>query len=371
MQLSRLRLRGFRNLEPLDLPLAPGITVFWGDNGQGKTNLLEAVYLLATLKSFRAAKNSEMVRHGEAVGTVEGRLLSQGLPRDLSVQLGKTGRRVRLDGKSPRSLTGYFDTIKAVGFVPGDLRLVDGAPDGRRAFLDRAAFTADAGHLASVKRYGDALKHKNALLRAMQRGRRVGAEELSVWNAQVVSTGAELVGRRLAFLTDFMPIFRELHEAITGSAKGHAELRYRSCAGPDARGMGPAALQAELATRIAAAAEVEQRRGFSTVGPHRDDWELRVGGEALRAFGSQGQVRSAALALRVAEVVLARQRSGRTPLFLLDDVGSELDPHRNARLMDLLGELQAQVLVTTTEVSNLKLDPGAYTAFHVEQGRVG
>ncbi len=371
MQLSRLRLRGFRNLEPLDLVLEPGITVFWGDNGQGKTNLLEAVYLLATLKSFRGAKNREMVQHDQPSGLVEGRLLSQGLPRDLSVQIGKNGRRVRLDGKSPRSLTGYFETIKAVGFVPGDLRLVDGPPDGRRAFLDRAAFTADAGHLASVKRYGAALKQKNGLLRAMQRGRRVAAGELAVWNAQVVSTGADLVGRRLAFLADFVPIFRELHEAITGSAKGHAELRYRSCVGSEARGMSPAELEAELAGRIAAAEPDERRRGFSTVGPHRDDWELRVGGEALRSFGSQGQVRSSALALRVAEVVLARERSGSTPLFLLDDVGSELDPHRNARLMDLLGELQAQVLVTTTERANLKLDPGGYRAFHVEQGRLG
>ena len=367
MRLSRLRLRDFRNLKSLDLELGPGITVLHGDNGQGKTNLLEAVYFLATLKSFRGAKNAQMVRTGADLGRLEGRLIARSLPRDASVVLKPQGRVVQLDGKSPRSLRGYFDVIKAVAFVPSDLRLVDGVPDGRRAWLDRAAFTADPTHLDVVRRYGSVLKQKNALLRAAQRARRAPEPgQLGLWNRELVAAGVELLGRRMDFLEAFMPVLRTLHEGLTGAAKGRVELRYRGCAGKEARG-DRVAMAAELLQRVEAAADLEVRRGFAIVGPHRDDWELHVGGEALRGFGSQGQVRSAALALRVAEVVFARERSGVTPLFLLDDVSSELDPHRNRRLMARLEELEAQVLVTTTSLDNLNMQP-SWTTIRVEGG---
>lgn len=369
MRLSRLRLRDFRNLKALDLELGPGITVFHGDNGQGKTNLLEAVYFLATLKSFRGAKNPQMVRSGGECARLDGRLVARGLPRDCSVRLKPRGRVVQLDGKSPRSLRGYFDVIKAVAFVPSDLRLVDGVPDGRRAWLDRAAFTADPIHLDVVRRYDSVLKQKNALLRTAQRARRAPEpSQLALWNGELISAGVELLGRRMDFLEAFMPVFRALHEGLTGAAKGRVELRYRGCVGKEARGDRDA-MAVELLQRVEAAAEVEARRGFGAVGPHRDDWELHVGGEALRGFGSQGQVRTAALALRVAEVVLARERSGTTPLFLLDDVSSELDPHRNRRLMARLEELEAQVLVTTTSLSNLNMRQ-QWTTIRIDAGTV-
>ncbi len=369
MQLTRLRLRGFRNLLPLDLELGPGITVFHGDNGQGKTNLLEAVYFLATLKSFRGARNAQMVQTGAEASQLDGRLVARGLPRDCSVVLKPKSRSVRLDDKSPRSLRGYFDVIKAVAFVPSDLRLIDGAPDGRRAWLDRAAFTADPAHLDVARRYQAVLKQKNALLRSVHRSRRAPEPaELAPWNAELVRCGVELLGRRMDFLEAFMPVFRGLHEGLTGAAKGKVELRYRGCVGKEAR-RDRAAMTEELTRRVEAAGDEEARRGFSTVGPHRDDWELHVGGEALRSFGSQGQVRTAALALRVAEVVLAEQRSGATPLFLLDDVSSELDPHRNRRLMERLEELDAQVLVTTTTLENLRVRDG-WTTHRVAEGVV-
>lgn len=369
MQLTKLRLRGFRNLEPLALELGPGITVFHGDNGQGKTNLLEAVYFLATLKSFRGAKNGQMVQTGAEAATLEGRLVARGLPRDCSVALSKGGRKVRLDGKSPKSLRGYFEVIKAVAFVPSDLRLVDGPPDGRRAWLDRAAFTADPSHLDVVRRYQGVLKQKNGLLRTAQRARRSpDPAQLGLWNDELIKTGVELLARRMEFLGAFMPVLRGLHEGITSAAKGRVELRYRGCVGKDHLA-DRRVMADELRRRIEAAGETEARRGFSTVGPHRDDWELTVGSEPLRTFGSQGQVRSAALAMRVAEVVLARERSGATPLFMLDDVSSELDPHRNRALMEQLSALEAQVLVTTTTLGNLAMQPG-WATFHVEQGRI-
>ena len=381
MRLTSLSLRDFRNVEALDLSLPAGISVFWGDNGQGKTNLLEAVYLLATLKSFRSAKNKELIRFERTdAGTtkpaagcavIKGRLLSAGLPRDYQVTVDDKGKRVRVDDKDPRGLPNYFAGIKAVAFVPADLRMVDGGPELRRSFLDRAAFTLDAGYLSVARDYAAALKQKNALLRD---GKRTGREPdralVCVWNDRLIAAGVQVIAHRVAFLTAFVPVFRDLHAGITGAAKGRAEMRYRGPVGVDAVTGGAAGIEAALRKKVEEALPQEVRRGFCTVGPHRDDWELRVGGEPLRAFGSQGQVRSAALAMRMAVMVLTRSSAGVCPLFLLDDVSSELDANRNRQLMERLIELEAQVLVTTTSRDNLRLDGASYAAFRVAAGTV-
>ena len=372
MHLASLRLRDFRNLASIDIVLPEGLCVFWGDNGQGKTNLLESVYLLATLKSFRGARGPDLVRSGCKVAVVEGRLVSGGLPRDCRLQIDGRGKQLRLDGKRPAGLPDWFRLIKAVAFVPSDLRLVDGPPEGRRAFLDRAAFTMDASYLDIARQYASALKQKNALLRdAKRRGRRPEPALLDVWNDRLVAAGARVVERRTSFLRDFAPVFRELHGGITSAAKGRSEFLYRGCVGTEALSEGSEGIAAALRSKIDAAASQEASRGFSTAGPHRDDWDLRVGGEPLRSYGSQGQVRSAALSMRVAQMVLAQRTSGICPLFLLDDVSSELDPHRNEHLMRLLLEMRAQVLITTTDRSNLRMDAGAYRSWRVEEGKLG
>lgn len=281
------------------------------------------------------------------------------------------GKRVRVDGKDPRGLPNYFAGIKAVAFVPSDLRMVDGGPDLRRSFLDRAAFTLDATYLGVAKEYAASLKQKNALLRQGKRtGRAPDKALMSVWNDRLIDAGVQVITRRVAFLEAFAPVFREVHEGITGAAKGRAEIRYRGPVGADAVSGGVEAIAAELRRKIEGAFPQEVRRGYATIGPHRDDWELRVGGEPLRSFGSQGQVRSAALAMRMAVMVLTRQAAGVCPLFLLDDVSSELDANRNRQLMERLIELQAQVLVTTTSRDNLKLEDSGYAAFRVANGTV-
>jgi len=371
LRLTRLRLRDFRNFETVDQNLPGGICVFWGDNGQGKTNLLEAVYLLATLKSFRGARSSQLIRRGREVASIDAKLVVRSLPRDCRMTIDGKGKRLRLDGKDPRGLPNWFEHIKAVSFVPSDLRMVDGPPEGRRDFLDRAAFTLDPGYLEIARKYRAALKNKNALLReARKRGRAVDEHQLAAWNDELISAGAWVVYRRTALLRDFAPVFRELHEGITGAAKGRAEFRYRSCVGAEAVDAGLEGIDKVLRARVEVARPSEIRQGHATVGPHRDDWELFVGGEPLRSFGSQGQIRSAALSLRVGQLVLARRRSSVCPLFLLDDVSSELDPQRNEQLMRLLLELEAQVLITTTDRTNLRLDQDAYASWNVTAGRV-
>jgi len=261
--------------------------------------------------------------------------------------------------------------IKAVSFVPSDLRLVDGPPEGRRNFLDRAIFTLHPEYLNEVRTYRAALSQKNALLRdARRRGRRPDLELLQTWEESLIAAGARLIQRRTDFLKLFAPVFREVHEGITGAAKGHAAFRYRGCIGPETLAEGFDAIAGGLRTKMRLAAAVEASRGFCTVGPHRDDWELHVGGEALRRFGSQGQVRSAALALRLSQMVLAQRGSGSCPLFLLDDVSSELDSSRNRHLMDLVQSLPTQVFITTTDRSNLRIDSSQCTSWRIRSGEL-
>lgn len=380
MRLTSLSLRDFRNLEAVDLELPPGINVFHGDNGQGKTNLLEAVYLLATLKSFRNAKNKDLIRfEREGLGTktaaecavIKGRLLTGSLPRDYQVTVDGKGKRIRVDGKDPRGLPNYFKGIKAVSFTPNDLRMVDGGPEGRRDFLDRAAFTLDSSYLGVAKDYRTALRQKNALLRDGKRtGRSPDKALVGVWNDRLIVAGTEVIARRVGFLERFAPTFRAVHEGITGAAKGYAEIRYRGPVGSAALTSGRQGIEDELRRKVEGAWPAEVRRGYATVGPHRDDWELRVGGEPLRSFGSQGQVRSAALAMRMAVMEMTKEAAGVCPLFLLDDVSSELDAHRNRQLMDRLADLEAQVFVTTTSLSNLHLTRARTGTFRVRQGAV-
>jgi DNA replication and repair protein RecF len=347
------------------------MTVFYGENAQGKTNLLESIYLLATLKSFRGARNADLLRHGAERGSVEGTLHHAGLARVHQVQVDKGGKRFRIDGKNPRGLPEYFAGIKAIAFVPSDVRLADGAPDGRREFLDRAAFTLDPAYLGIAKAYATALKQKNALIRDAKRRRRSPDPLLlGAWNDRLADAGAEVIERRVGFLRDFAPVFREIHGGITGGVKGRPEIRYRGAVSARAIEGGRETIREALRAKIEAAKDSELSRGFALVGPQRDDWVLTVGGEPLRTLGSQGQLRSAALALRLAQMVLTRRTCGVCPIFLLDDVGSELDPLRNRRLLEQLGELEAQVLITTTTLANLQLPSEMYSAYRVENGSI-
>jgi len=219
--------------------------------------------------------------------------------------------------------------------------------------------------------YREALRQKNALLRQSRRGGPQATPALlGIWNERLVASGSLVVAHRVRFLEEFAPIFREVHEGITEAAKGRAEISYRACVGADAIAGGLDTIARSMHEKTEGLMAEELRRGFATWGPHRDDWQLTVGGDALRRFGSQGQVRSAALSLRVAQMVLARRKLGVCPVFLLDDVSSELDPRRSSQMMSLLGDLEAQVLITTTELSNIRLENAQFDALRVVKGTI-
>lgn len=347
MRVTRLVAERFRNLEPLDLPIDAQFVVLHGSNAQGKTNALEIVHLLATLKPLRGRKVRELVRFGEKTASVGAHVEHQGIERWHRVDLEPLTRRVSLDGKVVSELGEYFASIRAIAFTPSDAEVVTGEPSRRRNWLDRAVFTASPAHLDRVRAVRRCLDHKAAVLRQARPDRAL----LDVLDEQLAGLGAELVDRRVRMLAELHPHVHALHRILVGLDGGRPEelgLDVQT----HARGETVPERRASLAERFVAVREREIERHATLAGPQLDDVRITIDGKPARDFASRGQVRSVVLSLKLAEMVAARAR-GDVPLFLIDDVSSELDALRTTRLVGTLADLGAQVVATTTDPTAL------------------
>jgi DNA replication and repair protein RecF len=367
VKLLALGCESFRNLAKVELVPAARATVVVGENGQGKTNLLEALYFLATLKPLRASKLAELVRFGQSSARVWGRFRLKGAEREISVEVRDGVRVAAVDGKPTRELTDYFGGVSVVAFTPDDLQVVKGSPDGRRAFLDRAVFNRWPAYLKESREYARALKSRNRLLKD-----RAPRAHLHAWDATVAQAGARLWLRRRALVAEVQPRAEKAFERI-GRTEGAVAWTYLP-AQVEAAAFAAAdeqALRAMLAAGLEAQLPRDLERGHTSVGPSVDDLSISLADHAARAFASQGQSRALVLAWKVAEIENLHAVSGVLPLLLLDDVSSELDPQRNAFLMDYLKDSGAQVLLTTTDLKLVQRAAEVDSAwFRMEQGRV-
>ena len=343
MRLDRLTVQEFRNLRAATLAPAPRLTVLCGPNGQGKTNLLESIWLLTGGKSFRGAKDAELIRRGQEFAVVEGAFEAGGRPQAMrltvgSKESGRPGRRARLNGADRGRAASVAGTFTAVVFDPNHLSLVKGGPDGRRHFLDAALCQLYPGYLAALRRAARVTAQKNALLKAydITPG---GDVLLETYNEALAACGAEVMRRRAEYLDRLAPLAAANYRDISSGAEALA-LRYLPCCDPE-----PEALAAKL--RAVRAAEL--RAGFCLAGPHREDLEILLDGQPGKIYGSQGQQRSAVLAMKLAEATVAGDVLGEHPVMLLDDVLSELDPSRQEYLLTRVR--QKQTIVTACDSS--------------------
>ena len=345
MRVLALEARGIRNLESLLLEPAPRFNVFHGDNGQGKTNLLEAIYVVAALRSFRTSRLADLLRFGAAEARLAARVERAGLEHVYELQLEPRSRKVRLDGKTPRPLARYFGAFNVVLFAPEDLQLPRGAPAERRRFLDRAVFNRRGDYMPLAQDYDKVLKSRNALLRDAADGKRVPDDMLAVYDQQLAALAARIASARLAYVDELRARFQGAFDAISRSGIP-VDLAYRAPA--EVVAAAPADRAAIYARLIAASRGADLARGASNVGPHRDDLGFVFAGHDAGAFASQGQLRALVLAWKTAEMDLLAAVHGEDPILLLDDVSSELDPHRNEYLFDFLGRRRNQCFITTT-----------------------
>lgn len=343
MFLTALRLADFRNYAALDFAPAPGLNVFAGPNAQGKSNLLEAIAMLATGKSFRARREAELIRDGAAEAQIAGEARVPAGTIRLHAAIVRTagGARKTFDVNGARvGYAGFLGRARVVTFIPADLQLVAGGPALRRTFLNNALAQLSPAYYRDLARYGKIVQQKAALLRGAIAPDR---ELLLAYNDELLGPGAALMAARADFVTEIAAAAAGVYERWLGTRE-RIELTYA----PNVAGAG-ADPRAALAAALAAGVEAEVRRKTTLVGPHRDDLRLTIGGRALDAFGSQGQQRTAVLALKVAEYETMRTRAGDAPILLLDDVLSELDAERAGGFLAAVGRYE-QAFLTTTEL---------------------
>lgn len=365
-RLVALGAQHFRNLGAVRLEPDPRFNILEGKNGQGKTNVLEAVYLLSAFRSFRDAKNRELIAWGEEATTVYGEILRRDLVRTVEITVSSKGKRVALDGKTITRLPAELAHLNVVLFGPDDLALTKAGPALRRRFIDRAAYAVWPDYVNELRGYDEALKSRNRLLR--QAGE-VGLDRdvLAAFEHELVAHAARVIRRRLVFLATLRPHFDRVFAHITADQLA-GSITYRGF-----KGLGADDPVEAIADGYRAALDdvraVDLRRGFTSVGPHSDDLTFRIDRRSARVYASQGQHRAFVLALKIAELHRIEEALGFYPVFLLDDVSSELDAERNAQLMDYLDRAGGQVFITTTDRRWIRVS-GESKVFRVDDGAV-
>lgn len=353
MRLVELRCEHFRCLERVRFTPGPGINVVRGENAQGKTSLLEAILYAATSRSHRTTAEGELVRRGEPGFRVALRANRQDRDVTLETSWWKGTKRIKINGVAQARVSDLLGKINVVFFSPEDAELVRGPAARRRAFLDMELSQLSPAYLYALQQYRQAVRQRNELLR---RGAAEEAE-LEAWDAQLVTHGAVLIDQRRGFVRELSAGIAETYRAIAGAEE--CRVTYE----PDvADGAG-------LCEALVAARATDRRQGLTTRGPHRDDVIIEVEGKKARAFASQGQQKTVALALRLAEVELVRVRAGEYPVLLLDDVLSELDRNRSTRLTAVI-PVEAQCVLTTTDLTDGEVFGREAVSHRIHGGRL-
>jgi len=353
MFLRSLHLRQFRNYRDQAVSFAAPKTILVGDNAQGKSNLLEAVELLATLRSHRSSRDRDLVQQGAEEGSITARLDRDSGAVDLGLILRSSGRRtVSLNGQTLKRQVEFLGTMSAVEFSSLDLELVRGGPGHRRQWLDTLLTQLEPIYAHLLQQYNLALRQRNALLK--QSSSRAEAAlppdraQLAVWDAQLAALGTRVIRRRARAIARIAPLAEFWHRDISGSRESLA-IRYTPSVPIEKDD--PALIQQAFLEKIQQRAIAEQVQHTTLVGPHRDEVEFTINHTPARQYGSQGQQRTLVLALKLAELKLIESVVGEPPLLLLDDVLAELDPKRQHKLLDTIQD-RFQTIITTTHLDS-------------------
>lgn len=339
MRVYRLQLIYIRNHSQFAMEPGPGASVLEGPNGSGKTNLMEAMYFASIGRSFRTSQSEDLIQFGQEEGTILLDFSLRGVRHQIKVRLSrKESPRFFVNDTKIRKkeLVGTFRTVL---FTPDELRLVKGAPQDRRRFLDLEVSQVSPRYYEELLRYNRAVMQRNAALRQAQiQGTK---PDIDMWDSQIAAGAAYLTKKRLESVTRMNHILRDTESALTGGRETLA-IRY-ILAGADGK---EAPDESWYLAKLAAQRELDQRLCRTSVGPHRDDLLFEMNGIDLSRFGSQGQQRTAILAMKLAEMEFIRKETGEYPVLLLDDIGSELDNARREALFDFLKQGQIQTFIT-------------------------
>ncbi|MCA9562315.1 MAG: DNA replication/repair protein RecF [Myxococcales bacterium] len=365
MILTRLTLQGFRNLEPLSLSPHPRFNVFAGHNGAGKSNLLESIYLLASAKSFRGAKNRDLPNIQGKTAKIEADIDRSGLSTELACEINDGRKKFSINGKGISSFAEFSGTLSAVVFSPSDLSLLQGSASERRSFIDRVICGTSSTHIGDLQNFEQALKARNQLLKE----ERINRSLVDVYTEQLIPLAVRITQRRRAAVRDMQPMVQAAFSQIFSPDFEFSWTYELGWSSENLSQDEDDSLTKLLEREFEGAWQAERRLGHTRVGPHRDDVIVSLNGMPAREFASQGQTRAAVLALKMTEIAYLRERNQQNPVLLLDDVSSELDALRNEQLFAFIRENQGQTFITTTDRKYIRVGDDAIS-FQVAGGRV-
>lgn len=353
MIIKKLQLSNFRNYEGLTIEFSEGVNLLYGDNAKGKTNILEAVFMIATTKSIRGSKDKDMIRFGQEEAHICAFVEKGGIPHKMDIHLRKNKKKgLAVDGIPVKRSAEFLGLLHGIAFSPDDLSMMKEGPELRRRFMDLELCQTDPLYVSNLAGYNRVVAERNDLLKQIAVKPSL-QDTLPVWDAQLLEFGTYLIRARRKFLEKLAPIVEEKHRMLSGD-KETLKIAYEPDCTEDSFGI-----------KLAEATDRDLALRFTSVGPHRDDMSLFINGNNVRLYGSQGQQRTAALSLKFAEIELVKNVIRESPILLLDDVLSELD---RSRQLQLLSEMQdVQTIVTCTGMEEfVQCRPEGNTIFAVD-----
>ena len=368
MELQSLRLVNYRNYTDLTLNFSDGVNVFLGENAQGKTNLLESIYVLALARSHRTSSDKDLIRWQEKEATISGRVKKSISDTPLSLHFSNKGKKARVNHLEQSKLSQYIGQLNVILFAPEDLELVKGAPSVRRRFIDMEFGQMNPLYLYNTTQYRRILKERNAYLKRLQMKQTTDTIFLDVLTEQLVDIGSQVLLARQTFLERLEVAAQPIHAEISNKRET-LTLRYQTSLDFEKEtDLATIKLVFEQTLKKQQSREIMQ--GSTLVGPHRDDIQFIVNDNDVTVFGSQGQQRTTALAIKLAEIDLMQQETGEYPILLLDDVLSELDANRQTHLLLAIQD-KVQTFITAPTLSDIARQLiHAPRVFHVKQGEI-
>ena len=337
MIIKSLELTDYRNYEQLSMEFSPGTNILYGDNAQGKTNILEAIYVAATTKSHKGSKDREIIHFDKEEAHIRTRIEKDHVETRVDMHLRKNkSKLLAIDGQKAKKATDLIGKCNVVFFSPEDLSIIKDGPSERRRFVDMELCQLDSFYLYNLTNYNKIVEQRNTLLKDMVFNPQL-RDTLNIWDMQLVSYGSKIIERRKLFVEQLNEIIEKIHYSLSGG-KEKLKVIYEPDVEIDA-----------FESKLVANQERDVKAKMTSVGPHRDDFCFLIGDIDIRRFGSQGQQRTAALSLKLSEIELVKQIVKDTPILLLDDVLSELDSNRQNYLLNHIGDIQTIITCTGLE----------------------
>jgi DNA replication and repair protein RecF len=355
--IKSLELTDYRNYDHLNIEFDSGTNIFYGDNAQGKTNILEAIYIAATTKSHKGSRDSEIIGFGKDEAHIRTVIENDGIPTrvDMHLRSAKT-KGIAIDGNRIKKAAELMGLCKVVFFSPEDLNIVKNGPSYRRRFIDMELCQLDSFYLYNLNNYNKVLNRRNQVLKDLYFDRSL-EDSLVIWDDQLISYGTKIIERRRKFAEELEEQIKEVHSKLSGGRE-EINIIYE-----------PSVSEEDYETLLKSSRSKDLKSKMTGIGPHRDDFSFMTGEIDIRKYGSQGQQRTAALSLKLSEIDMMKKLSGDNPILLLDDVLSELDRKRQGFLLDSIGDIQT--FITCTGIDDFVNDRFVMNrVFYVENGTV-